>query len=65
MIRPATVEDQYRAFQAIRRRSQRLAEGDRSPFGTYPECPLCGGTMIPEHAHFKCSECGWRDSCCD
>jgi len=37
----------------------------RSPLGTYPECPLCGGTLHPEHAHFRCSGCGWRDSCCD
>ena len=34
-------------------------------FGVYPECPLCGGSLHPEHAHFKCSSCGWRDSCCD
>lgn len=34
-------------------------------FGTYPECPLCGGSLHPEHAHFKCGGCGWRDSCCD
>jgi len=34
-------------------------------FGTFPECPLCGGALHPEHAHFKCRSCGWRDSCCD
>ena len=34
-------------------------------YGTYPECPLCGGSLHPEHAHFKCGGCGWRDSCCD
>ncbi len=33
--------------------------------GIYPECPLCGGGLHPEHAHFKCGSCGWRDSCCD
>jgi hypothetical protein len=38
----------------------------RNPrFGTFPECPLCGGALHPEHAHFKCGSCGWRDSCCD
>lgn len=37
----------------------------RSTLGTYAECPLCGGSLFPEHAHFKCSGCGWRDSCCD
>lgn len=40
-------------------------ESCRSPLGTYPECPLCGSSLFPEHAHFKCSGCGWRDSCCD
>jgi hypothetical protein len=39
--------------------------GCRSVLGTYPECPMCGGGLFPEHAHFKCSACGWRDSCCD
>ena len=37
----------------------------RARYGTFPECPLCGTGLIPEHAHFKCTGCGWRDSCCD
>lgn len=37
----------------------------RSVLGTYAECPLCGSELLPEHAHFKCAGCGWRDSCCD
>jgi len=37
----------------------------RARYGTFPECPLCGGDLTPEHAHFKCRGCGWRDSCCD
>jgi len=32
----------------------------RSRFGTFPECPLCGSDLTPEHAHFKCRSCGWR-----
>jgi len=36
-----------------------------SPFGTFDECPMCGAAMAPEHAHFRCVGCGWRDSCCD
>ena len=28
-------------------------------------CPLCDGDLIPEHAHHRCTHCGWRDSCCD
>lgn len=34
-------------------------------FGTYADCPMCGGSLHAEHAHFKCGSCGWRDSCCD
>jgi hypothetical protein len=37
----------------------------RSRFASYAECPHCGGDMAAEHAHFRCSSCGWRDSCCD
>jgi hypothetical protein len=37
----------------------------RSPLGTFPACPMCGGELAPEHAHFRCGACGWRDSCCD
>ena len=37
----------------------------RSPLGTFIDCPHCGGDMAPEHAHFRCTGCGWRDSCCD
>jgi hypothetical protein len=28
-------------------------------------CLLCGTEMRPEHAHYRCPACGWRDSCCD
>lgn len=37
----------------------------RSPLGTFLDCPHCGGDLAPEHAHFRCTGCGWRDSCCD
>jgi hypothetical protein len=40
-------------------------ESCRTKFGVFPECPLCGGDLTAEHAHFKCFSCGWRDSCCD
>jgi hypothetical protein len=36
----------------------------RDPMGTFVCCPLCGGELRPEHAHYRCA-CGWRDSCCD
>ncbi|HEU5151183.1 MAG TPA: hypothetical protein VFU19_11835 [Iamia sp.] len=25
----------------------------------------CGGPMVPEHAHYRCTICFQRDSCCD
>ena len=28
-------------------------------------CLACGAEMEPEHAHYRCRSCGWRDSCCD
>lgn len=27
-------------------------------------CPNCNTQMQPEHAHYKCPTCGYRDSCC-
>jgi len=28
-------------------------------------CPSCGQQMQPEHAHYRCRFCGYRDTCCD
>ena len=44
---------------------------DETPVAVSPACDLstqcghCGGAMRPEHAHYRCTECGNRDSCCD
>ncbi len=27
-------------------------------------CPTCLIEMHPEHAHYRCPLCGYRDSCC-
>lgn len=27
-------------------------------------CSECGEQMIAEGAHYRCPNCGWRDSCC-
>jgi hypothetical protein len=37
----------------------------RSCHATFASCPHCDGDMKPEHAHYRCVTCGWRDSCCD
>jgi len=33
--------------------------------GIFTECQHCGYELNAEHAHYKCRNCGWRDSCCD
>lgn len=38
-----------------------------SPRGTCDlasTCPQCNTLMQPEHAHYRCHTCGYRDSCC-
>ena len=37
---------------------------EMSRFGVFLDCPQCGGDMAPEHAHYRCLACGYRDSCC-
>lgn len=38
---------------------------ERSVHATFERCPQCEGEMRPEHAHWVCTRCRWRDSCCD
>jgi hypothetical protein len=40
-------------------------EGGQAPCDLSTVCWNCGAVMEPEHAHYRCSACGWRDSCCD
>ena len=35
------------------------------PHAIFESCPMCDSPMYPEHAHYRCSACGWRDICCD
>jgi hypothetical protein len=35
-----------------------------TPTVQFDACRARYGTFS-EHAHFKCTGCGWRDSCCD
>ena len=32
---------------------------------TSTQCIHCGDEMSPEHAHYRCPNCGNRDSCCE
>lgn len=46
------------------------SQAEPAPDGAQAECnlsttcPSCGAEMRPEHAHYKCPACGYRDSCC-
>lgn len=61
----ATATDTVTAALAGAAPAARACATEYTRHGIYPECPLCGGGLHPEHAHFKCGSCGWRDSCCD
>lgn len=40
------------------------AEAPRGTCDLASTCPNCGTLMQPEHAHYRCLTCGYRDSCC-
>jgi hypothetical protein len=40
------------------------AEVKACPADLSIQCPTCGTEMQPEHAHYRCLRCGYRDSCC-
>ena len=52
---------------AERRRSAGACDGEhrRAQCDLSTTCLVCGSRMREEHAHYRCPECGWRDSCCD
>jgi hypothetical protein len=39
-------------------------EAPKSTCDLASSCPHCGTMMQPEHAHYRCLTCGYRDSCC-
>jgi hypothetical protein len=65
----ATAAHGYRRLMETLPPEKATAEDERrcatSPHAIFGECPQCGGAMAPEHAHYRCKGCGWRDSCCD
>jgi Zn finger protein HypA/HybF involved in hydrogenase expression len=42
-----------------------MAEDTRAEPDLSTMCWNCDAPMAEEHAHYRCPECGWRDSCCD
>jgi len=52
--------------EPVRETSELRREVDcMNRFAVFHECPLCSSALSAEHAHFRCTSCGWRDSCCD
>ena len=41
-----------------------VAETPRGTCDLASTCPNCSTLMQPEHAHYRCATCGYRDSCC-
>jgi len=41
-----------------------VAQAPRGTCDLETTCPTCGTLMQPEHAHYRCATCGYRDSCC-
>ena len=41
-----------------------LARPEDEPRDLSITCPTCSIEMQPEHAHYRCPKCGYRDSCC-
>lgn len=67
---PHQLDARERALAENKRRSEVMTRsglrlGAGSPHATFSECPQCGAALTPEHAHYRCTACGWRDSCCD
>ncbi len=40
------------------------AQAPRGTCDLASTCPNCSTLMQPEHAHYRCLTCGYRDSCC-
>jgi hypothetical protein len=54
------------AYVEIERAAPTATPGE-APRGTCDlasTCPTCNTLMQPEHAHYRCPTCGYRDSCC-
>jgi len=51
------------APHAVARTPEEAAEPAK-PCDLSTTCPNCQTEMQPEHAHYKCPACGYRDSCC-
>jgi len=49
---------------AVARTEPAPAEAPAKECDLSTTCPSCGSEMRPEHAHYKCPACGYRDSCC-
>ncbi len=64
---PLTRVRRSRVPARYRPRPMDTSDTDRAcaPADLSTMCLACGAPMREEHAHYRCPECGWRDSCCD
>jgi hypothetical protein len=44
--------------------TQQATQTPRATCDLASTCPNCSTLMQPEHAHYRCATCGYRDSCC-
>ncbi|MBV8757344.1 MAG: hypothetical protein JO257_08725 [Deltaproteobacteria bacterium] len=49
-----------KAFAAVVNQRKGIDPARDLDFST--TCPNCSAQMLPEHAHYRCPACGYRDS---
>ena len=61
---PPEVKPAPSTIQRLASVSAGEAQAPRGTCDLSMTCPTCGTLMAPEHAHYRCGTCGYRDSCC-
>ncbi len=62
---PRPVEPAPSVLQRAREgHAAEAAQAPRASCDLAVMCPTCSTLMQPEHAHYRCQTCGYRDSCC-
>jgi hypothetical protein len=61
-LTPGTPKSVAPAPSTFRPTSARAAQTPRGTSDLESMCPTCHTLMQPEHAHYRCATCGYRDS---
>jgi hypothetical protein len=61
-LTPGTPKSVPPAPSTFERASARAAQTPRGTSDLASMCPTCNTLMQPEHAHYRCATCGYRDS---